>query len=145
VSGGDDQAVTLTWLTAAWETGGGGGGSGGGGGAPPTLALARTGAIALPSAHDSAVRGLWAGAWGGGLRVVSVCLEQRVRVWRVLEGGGGGGGAASAASFVEACEPARVQVQCPENLAGLVSEGGRRLVVAVVGRGVEALSVGLDD
>ena len=146
VSGGDDQALTLTWLRAAW-----------GGGARPspttTPSLTATGAsIFLPTAHASAIRGLWAGRWGGGgdrgagrLGVVSVCLEQAVRVWRLEEGEDSGDGAAAAPPTLveEGGPPGRVQVQCPENLAGL-ADGGR-LLVAVVGRGMEALAASLDD
>ena len=130
VSGGDDQALTVTWLAAAWS-----GDCGADGG--PVLALSRTASASLPSAHGSALRGLWAGVWAGRLTAVSVCLEQRARVWTAAAGGGGGGALAE-----HGASAAAVQVQCPENLAGLVC--GEDLVVAVVGRGTEVFRVTCD-
>jgi hypothetical protein len=101
-SGGDDQSLSLAWLDAA--------------------TLARLATAVVPTAHASAVRGVWT----DGEAVVSAGLDRTLHGWRV---------AAEGALPVLAWTR-RTQVPAPAGLAVVEGEEeGRR--VAVVGRGCQ--------
>ena len=110
--------------------------------------LGVAGRASLPCAHASALRGVWT----DGRHALSAGLDCRVRAWRLPTAGAGDGkGGAAGSGASGSPEPgdgagfqelgvAPLQVQNPESLAALAIEDGAAFMVAVAGRGLEALA-----